>query len=127
MKIWRSAAKLFGDGMMWFFALPLWKMMNFVNGKDDITHINILLIYIMENNPFMFQTTNQLWFMLEPNKTGGFLHQRNHIGHHLGQVATKNCIPDPSIYHQYTIPGLVNWKKVCELEHGHLVRWFTQL
>ena len=40
MKIWRSAAKLFGDGMMWFFALPLWKMMNFVNGKDDITYIN---------------------------------------------------------------------------------------
>ena len=33
----------------------------------------------MENNPFMFQTTNQLWFMLNiPNKTGGFVHQRSH-------------------------------------------------
>ena len=77
----------------------------------------------MENNPFMFQTTNQLWFMLNiPNKTGGFVHQRNHItGHHLGQVATKNWgiygrpAPSPastnpyaSQIHQSTINMVVN-------------------
>ena len=30
--------------------VPLWKMMEFVNGKDDIP-------YILENNPVMFETT----------------------------------------------------------------------
>ena len=34
------------------FNQPLWKMMDFVNGKD-------IIAYIMENNPFMFETTNQ--------------------------------------------------------------------
>ena len=37
--------------------LPLWKMMEFVNGFRMTTHISI-----MENNPFMFQTTNQNMF-----------------------------------------------------------------
>ena len=33
-------------------------MMEFVNGKDDISYIYIS-IYEMDNNPAMFETTNQ--------------------------------------------------------------------
>ena len=47
----QAEKKLVGGAMC-----PSWKMMDFVNGKDDIP---LLLWKINENNPAMFETTNQ--------------------------------------------------------------------
>ena len=41
--------------------LPLWKMMEFVNGFRMTSHIYIY-IYIMENKKQIFETTNQ-WLL----------------------------------------------------------------
>ena len=53
---WRKGVELVSPVISgWWFQPTLWKMMEFVSGKDDIP-------YMKWKMKFMFQTTNQIYF-----------------------------------------------------------------
>ena len=52
MSLWALTLKSRCPNIDWLVVLTILKKYEFVNGKDDIP-------YMMKNNPFMFETTNQ--------------------------------------------------------------------
>ena len=62
--IWCLNSQYIDDWLVVY--LPLWKMMDFVNGKDDIPYIYIYYIYIMENK-------KNAWNILKPPTSYTFM------------------------------------------------------